>query len=275
MRVDLHAHTTASDGTLTPDRLVERALDASLDALAVTDHDSVEAVDATLEAASAVPLEIVPGVELSAVYRGHDVHILGFFVDHTDAAFCGALEQLRGLRHERAAAIVDQLRDAGYDVTLAEVLRMAEGGSVGRSHVARVLVGKGHAESVGDAFERLIGRGKPFYVPKPVSEPVVVVRTILDAGGVPVLAHPGITKVDELIEPLVDAGLLGLEAYHGEHALETRERYARMAHELGLITTGGSDYHGPSAPGVALGHAEVPPHVYDDLLAARERLLTS
>jgi predicted metal-dependent phosphoesterase TrpH len=152
---------------------------------------------------------------------------------------------------------------------------MAEGGSVGRSHVARVLVGKGHAESVGDAFERLIGRGKPFYVPKPVSEPVVVVNTILDAGGVPVLAHPGITKVDELIPQLVDAGLMGLEAYHGEHRPETRERYAALARELGLITTGGSDYHGPSAPGVALGMADVPPNVYDDLVAARDRVLTS
>jgi predicted metal-dependent phosphoesterase TrpH len=264
MRVDLHTHTTASDGALAPEELVRHAVRSGLEAIAITDHDSVEGIQSAWQTARELPLDIVPGVELSAVHEGADVHILGFFIDHRDPTLLRSLAELRECRHERAERMVIALRDAGYDVTLDDVLALAEGGSVGRSHVARALVGGGHAESVADAFERLIGRGRPFYVPKPVAEPPAVVDTIISAGGVPVLAHPGITQVDHLIPTLVDAGLAGLEAYHGDHTPEMRERYARMADDLGLVATGGSDYHGPDAPGVPLGAAEVP----EDTLSA-------
>jgi predicted metal-dependent phosphoesterase TrpH len=265
MRVDLHTHTTASDGSLSPQELVHAASRAELDAIAITDHDSVAGVQPARDAAHDLSLDIVPGVELSAVHQGIDVHILGFFVDYTDPILLERLDTLREHRHARAARMVAELRDAGYMVDLDEVLRLAEGGSVGRSHVARALVQNGHAESISHAFDSLIGRGRPFYVPKPVARPEAVVETVLAAGGVPVLAHPGITRVDDLIPSLVDAGLQGIEAYHGDHSQEMMDRYAKMAAELGLVTTGGSDYHGPEAPGVPLGSAPVPPETLERL----------
>ncbi len=270
MRVDLHTHTTASDGSLAPADLVGAAASEGLDAIAITDHDSVEGVPAACAAARELPIDVIPGVELSAVHDGTDVHILGFFIDYRDPVLLARLSELRECRHDRAERMVSALREAGYDVALDDVLVLAEGGSVGRSHVAKALVGGGHADSVSDAFERLIGRGRPYYVPKPVAEPPAVVDTILSAGGVPVLAHPGITKVDDLVPALVDAGLAGLEVYHGDHTEEMRQRYAQMAEELGLVATGGSDYHGPDAPGVPLGAAPVPASALD--AAARGRL---
>jgi len=266
MRFDLHLHTTASDGHLTAEQLVKAALAAQLDCIAVTDHDSVASVTPAMEAASGTSLRVLPGVELSSTYEGRDVHVLGFFVDHTDAGFLARLTLLREARLERAQGMVSALADAGYAITLDEVLDLSDGGAVGRSHIARALVGRGHAGSVSEAFAELLGRGRPFYRPKPVATPVEVVRLIHEAGGLAVLAHPGVTQVDEIIHELVDAGLAGLEAFHSEHTEEDRERYLRLADELGLIVTGGSDFHGATSPGCALGEVEMPEYVLAELL---------
>ena len=266
MRVDLHAHTTASDGSLTPSQLVDRARSVGLDVLAVTDHDSVDGIADAIAASAGTPLRLVPGVELSAVWEGHDVHMLGYFIDYEDAVLLSHLEDLRAARLRRAETIVASLREAGYDITIDEVLAIAAGGSVGRSHVARVLVNGGHAASVAEAFQQLLGRGCPFYIPKDVRSPLDVLGVVRAARGVPVLAHPGVTRVDDLISSLVGAGLMGIEAYHAEHTPEQRDRYAWLARSLGLIATGGSDFHGTEAPRQDLGSVDIPQSEVERLL---------
>ncbi len=267
MRVDLHAHTTASDGSLSPSQLVSRALDVRLDVLAVTDHDTVAGVSEALSTAANTDLRLVPGVELSAVWEGRDVHMLGYFIDFDDSVLLAHLEDLREARLRRAESIVASLREAGYDIDIDEVLALAAGGSVGRSHVARALVNGGHSASVSEAFRELLGRGCPFYVPKDVRSPSDVLEVVRAAGGVPVLAHPGVTAVDDLIPTLVGAGLMGIEAYHAEHTAEQRDRYAWLARSLGLIATGGSDFHGIDTTKQDLGSVYVPPAEVDRLLS--------
>ncbi len=270
--VDLHVHSTVSDGTLTPTQLVTQAVSLGLQALAITDHDTVEGLAEGLAAAEEADLLMIPAVELSASMNGLDMHILGYFIDHTDPTFLSRLAELRKARVARAEQIVDALGKAGYAVSLEDVLYHAEGASVGRSHVARALVGRGHAETVSDAFERFIGRGKPFYVPKPETHPAAVIETIKAVGGVAVLGHPAVTRVsDDVIAELARAGLDGIEAHHGEHTPEQRAHLAALASGLGLIVTGGSDHHGPDAPGVALGGADVPDEVLEALLNAAGR----
>lgn len=271
MRADLHAHTSASDGALSPSALVNHAHELGLDVLAITDHDSVAGIPEAFQAAEGSPLILVPGVELSAVWEGRDVHILGYFVGYEDAQLLSHLEDLRDARRRRAETIVAALREAGYDISLESVLALADGGSVGRSHVARVLVNEGHAQNVTEAFRQLLGRGRPFYVPKDVRSPFDVLEVVRSAGGVPVLAHPGVTKVDDLIPSLVGVGLMGIEAYHAEHSVEDRDRYASLARSLGLIATGGSDYHGPEVPKQDLGSVEIPESEVERLLSLAPR----
>lgn len=268
MTFDLHIHSTASDGSLTPEEIVRTAARQGMAAIAITDHDSVAGIPAAIAASQAAGIRLIPGVELSAVHKGLDVHVLGYFMDHTDDRLAARLSELRDQRRVRAAQIVGALHGAGYDLTIDEVLLLAEGGSVGRSHVARALVDRGHAEDVADAFQRFIGRGRPYYVPKPVAMPEHVVRTIREAGGLAVLAHPGITGIDDAIEGLVAAGLSGVEAYHAEHTQQQREHYARLAVRLGLLVTGGSDYHGPGAPGAEIGSVRIPDEALQALVAA-------
>lgn len=276
MRIDLHVHTTASDGTLTPAETVAHAAAHGLTAIAITDHDSVEGVAEALAAADALesaPL-VIPGVELSAVHDDRDVHVLGYFVDHTDQAFLTHLEDLRGARLRRARRIVSALTEAGYVIDLPHVLALSSGGAVGRSHVARALVEQGMVADVTDAFSRLLGRGRPFYVPKDVRTPAEAVTLVRDAGGVPVLAHPGVTGCEHLAADLVSAGLAGIEAYHSEHDDETSRRCVTLAARLGLIVTGGSDFHGPESPNGQIGGTSVPRGVLAALYQRANRPLT-
>jgi predicted metal-dependent phosphoesterase TrpH len=267
VRADLHTHTTASDGTVTPAGLVALALDRGVDVLSITDHDSVEGLPAAAEAASGCPIILVPGVELSAVHDGRDVHVLGYFVDAEDPRLLGHLTDLRAARMRRARSMVDALAEAGYDVTLDEVLALSDGGAIGRSHIARALVRKGHADTVADAFGRLIGRGRPFYVGKDVRSPDEVVGVINDAGGIAVLAHPAVSGVEDLIGPLHEIGLGGVEAYHADHTEEQRAHLAAVARERGMLVTGGTDYHGPHAPNPDVGDVHVPVAAVEALLA--------
>lgn len=268
MKADLHAHTTASDGTVTPAGLVALALDQGIDILAVCDHDSVEGLPEAFTAAEGTSLLLVPAVELSAVSDARDVHVLGYFIDWSDPQLLAHLADLRDARQRRAVAIVEALTAAGYDLTLDDVLALSDGGAVGRSHVARALVRRGHAESVADAFHRLLGHGMPFYVPKDVRSPEEVISVIRSAGGLPVLAHPAVSGIEDLIPHLRDVGLAGIEAHHADHTPEQRERLALLADELGLLATGGTDYHGPHAPNPQLGSVTVPAEDIERLLRA-------
>lgn len=269
MKADLHVHSTASDGTLDVSALVALALERGLRVLAIADHDSVEAVPAALRASEGTSLVVVPAVELSAVAAdGRDVHVLGYFVDHTDPGLAAHLADLRDARLRRARTMVDALAAAGFGVSLADVLALSNGGAVGRSHVARALVAAGHAESVAEAFRVHIGRGRPFYVAKDVRTPEQAIACIKSAGGLAVVAHPGVSDAFDLIPSFAERGLDGIEAYHADHTPEQRELYAQVAHDLGLITTGGTDFHGPGAPNPALGDIDIPEGVVERFLEA-------
>ena len=268
MRIDLHTHSTASDGVLAPAALVAAAARAGVDVLGLTDHDSLDALPEAVAAAREAGIVLVPGVELSAgPVDGHDVHILGYFVDPDDRTLQERLSFFRAARLDRAVRMVTALSEAGIDIALADVLALAQDGAVGRSHVARALVNGGHAASVDEAFERYLSRGRPFYHAKSATDPAQAVRLLLDAGAVPVLAHPGLSDADALIPALVEAGLAGIEAYHGDHSPQDRARYEHVARSFDLLVTGGSDHHGPGTPSAPLGSVDVPGHVWSDLLA--------
>lgn len=272
MAIDLHVHTTASDGNLTAQEVVALALGAGLDAIAITDHDSVDSVAPALAAARGTSLRVVPGVELSSSAGRLDAHVLGYFIDHTDAGLLEMLAGLRAARLVRARAMVEALRAAGYDITIEQVVALVDhDGAVGRSHVARALVDSGQVDSVGAAFRDLIGRQGPFYVSKPLATPLQAVETIVAAGGVAVLAHPGISGTESLLDELVAGGLAGLEVYHAEHTPEQRAHFERVAARLGLVATGGSDFHGPGSTSPALGAGGAPKAAVTELEALAKR----
>lgn len=271
MKADLHVHSTASDGTLSPTELLERAHSRDVAVLALADHDTVGGLAEAHVAAERLGIVLLDAVELSAAADGRDVHILAYHVDPSNTELLSLLEVLKASRHARAARIVAALNEAGFEVPFDEVLRIADGGSVGRSHIARALVGAGHAETVKHAFETLIGRGRPFYVPKPSEAPAKVVARIRQLNAVPVLAHPGVTQVDDLIPAMVEAGLIGIEAYHADHTPRQVECYAALARRLDLLTTGGSDFHGPEAPNPDVGSIALPESSVNRLLAAAQR----
>jgi predicted metal-dependent phosphoesterase TrpH len=272
MKADFHVHSTASDGTLSPSQIIQRAHANSVDVLALADHDSVNGVAEAQVEAQRLGITLVPAVELSAVHEGRDVHILAYFVDASSEALAQQLATLRAGRESRAQAMVAALDAAGYAVSIEEVQAIAAGGALGRSHVARALVDSGHADSVSHAFQTLIGRGKPFYVAKKSASPTDVIRGIVRLGAIPVLAHPGVTDVDDLIESMVAAGLLGIEAYHADHSPTQVKRYAALAARLKLLATGGSDFHGLQAPNPDIGSVALPDSAVVALLAAGARL---
>lgn len=273
MGPDLHIHSTASDGTLTPEAIVERALEYGIPAIALADHDTVAGVLRAQIAAAGTSLTVIPAVELSTEAGDRAIHILGYWVDHTDCLLNERLADQRTQRLTRAERIVDALSASNVgSVTMRDVLEVACGASVGRSHVAHAMMRAGHVSSIADAFERYLGEGRPCYVRKTVPAPDEVIAWIRDAGGLPVLAHPALSAVDDLIPDLVAAGLLGIEAYHAECSPADSVRYARMADESGLLVTGGSDFHGNSRPANELGAALVPDGVLEALNVLRASL---
>ena len=267
MKADLHVHSTASDGTLSPTELVALALKRGLAVLAIADHDSVSGLAEAQTAAKNTGLTLIPAVELSAAVDGFDVHILAYHVDSSSPVLLEELELLRRNRERRAEQIVSALQAGSIPVTMDDVLSFSAGGAVGRSHIARALVDRGHSDDIASAFKSYIGRGQEYYRAKETRAPTAVIEFVRMLGAVPVLAHPGVTEADELIPSMVQSGLLGIEAYHADHTPEQRERYARMACELGLLATGGTDYHGPQAHNPELGSVDVPEASVRALLA--------
>ncbi|HEX2032913.1 MAG TPA: PHP domain-containing protein [Chloroflexota bacterium] len=272
--VDLHLHTTASDGTLTPAQLVALARQRGVRVIAVTDHDSTEGVDAALEAARGREVEVVPGVEINTDVPEGELHILGYFLDHHDAGFQARLGRQRASRLDRGQGMVQRLRDLGLDVSWERVQQIAgagEGGAVGRPHIARALVERGYVASVREAFDRYIGNDGPAYVPRAKVLPQDAVALILQAGGLPVLAHPAdIPELETFVSALVEAGLVGLECYYGRYTPELVAGLVAAARRHGLVPTGGSDFHGLDViPDFDLGTTPVPLEVVTELKARR------
>jgi len=255
-RVDLHSHSIFSDGALSPEALVARAVDRHLAALALTDHDTVEGIAPAREAAAGM-IELVPGIELSSAFDGVDLHILGYYLNPDDARLCERLVRFRDERRRRALAIVDRLAAAGAPVDPQAVLRRAGPGVVGRPHVAEALVEAGHVESLDQAFRRYIGPQGVAFVPRPAFSPEEAIALIHAADGVSALAHPGALLADAVIERLVASGLRGIEVWHPQHSPTTIRRYRALATRLGLVETGGSDFHAEGR-GTDLGDIAVP-----------------
>lgn len=265
-QVDLHTHTFFSDGTLSPEALVALAAERQLAAIAITDHDSIEAL-ARARAAAAGLLELVPGIELSSLLDGADLHILGYFVDPENPRLMSRLARFREERRERALSIVERLAALGLGVDREEVLALAGPGVVGRPHVAQAMVRAGHVESVDEAFRRYLRADGQAFVPRPAFASEEAIALVHAAGGVSVLAHPGSQMADAVIERLAAAGLRGVEVWHPQHHPGAVRRFRALAARLSLLETGGSDFHGPDR-GAGLGALGVPASILAPLKQA-------
>ncbi len=269
-------HTTASDGRSRPNELVAEVSAAGCRTIAVTDHDTVAGVEAVREAASVAGLAFVPGIEMTAVAEGVDVHILGYFLDVADPALAAFLRVQRQSRRDRVAAMGDRLRAAGAPVDVDRILAVPadSGRSVGRPAVAQALIAAGHAADIPDAFARYLSEGRPGYLARSGPAPADVIALLRAAGGVSSVAHPGKLRRDHLIGPMVAAGLDAIEVYHSDHSVADVVRYQAMVDHHGVMVTGGSDYHGPgSGRTEGLGVVGLPPAAFDRLAdyAARRR----
>jgi predicted metal-dependent phosphoesterase TrpH len=269
--IDLHLHTTASDGRLTPTQLVARAAAAGLSVISVTDHDTTAGLAEASGAARQHGLRLVNGIEITAVERRRDVHVLGYFFDPGSPALAEFLRGQRADRLRRLTRMIDRLHELGFAVATDALLRDASQGggrTIGRPQLADALVAAGHAGNRREAFDTLLGEGKPAYVPRTgatVGEVAAIVRA---AGGVASLAHPGLMKLDDAIPDFVAAGLPAIEVWHGDHDAATTERYRALAEGLSVGMSGGSDYHADNSHHVAgLGVVTVPPAALADLEA--------
>jgi predicted metal-dependent phosphoesterase TrpH len=260
-RVDLHVHTVYSDSLYTPLELVDRAVDLELSGIAVTDHDSVDGIAETRELCRSRGIDFIPGVELSATYHDQEVHLLGYMVDHESQSFLRSLEMLKSERLKRTKRILKRLSYMGFDIDLDIVLALAGRGSVGRPHIAAALVEAGVVKTFGDAFRRFLAPGAAAYVPRYHLDLQSAFDIIKDAGGLTVLAHPGVLNHDHLIPDMVKLGVSGIEVAHPFHDPGDVSRYFDMVNQYGLIPTGGSDCHGPGRGSDALGVVTAPREV--------------
>ncbi len=248
--IDLHLHTTASDGRLSPADLVARVAAAGITTMSVTDHDTVAGLAVAGAAASAAGIRLVPGIEITSVADRRDVHMLGYFFDPGSAPLLAFLEEQRAQRVARVREIGARLVRLGMPIDVDAIVDAGAsrpGSSIGRPQVARALVAAGHVASVQEAFERWLATGLPAFVPRTGSSPAAVVDVIHDAGGVASMAHPGVTKRDDLIRPLADHGLDAIELHHSDHSPDDERHYRGLAGRLGLLVSGGSDFHGDPA----------------------------
>lgn len=245
-QADLHTHTKASDGTCEPAENVRLAKEAGLAAVAITDHDTVAGIPEALEAAAELGVEVIPGVEVSSVARGQDIHVLGYFIPYQDAEFQERLFGLRETRHERNKLLIARLQELGIPITLENVYRRKQGTdkNIGRPHIAEELIELGVVASIDEAFSKYLGKGGAAYVNPPRITPQEAITLIKEAGGVAVLAHPGLYDADDLVQELIAFGLDGIEVNHPDNDDQQRMQYRKWAEEHGLVMTGGSDFHG-------------------------------
>ncbi len=270
-RIDLHLHTTHSDGSRTPADVVKLAHGAGVSALAITDHDITTGIPEAMAAGQELGIEIIPGIEISSRHGESELHVLGYFLKWQDPQLNERLMTLRESRHRRNPKIVELLQAAGIDITYDEVRAVAGSDSVGRPHIARVLMDKKVVTSAKEAFDRFLAEGKPAYVPRDLPSPVDAIRWIREAGGLAVLAHPTWVKTVEgtltdLARQLKEQGLAGVEVHYSTHTPRQTRDYLSLAKTLGLLVTGGSDFHGLTKPDIEVGTGKGSLHVPDHLL---------
>jgi predicted metal-dependent phosphoesterase TrpH len=255
--VDLHSHSTASDGTAAPEEVIETALRCGLTALALTDHDTIEGIPTARAVGARVGVRVIPGVELSAFHEGHEVHLLALHLTHLDG-LQRRLTELRTMRYSRAQAIVEKLNTLGVPLTLDEVLLQSNGGAVGRPHVARALIARGVVQDFRDAFTKYLGSAGTAFVPKEHFSIEDAIAIAHEAGALAIWAHPGDGGRRDRLEPLVAAGLDGLEIRHPSHSGEDVKRLQALADFFNLVPSGGSDWHGAPDGPRRLGIMNVP-----------------
>ena len=266
---DLHIHSTASDGKLTPVDVIREAAERELTFIALTDHDSVDGIAPAQAAAQAFPgLKVIPGVEISTDIPQGELHILGYFIDYTDHKLKAALDRFKNSRLRRAQKMVAKLEALGIHIDWQRVEEIAGGSSIGRPHIAQAMLEKGCITSMKQAFTEYLGHDRPAYVERDKMTPAEAVALILDAKGLPVLAHPlTFTDPEAMTIELKAAGLVGIEAYYNGYAIEEINMLVRLADKHRLITTGGSDYHGLDATETAIGDVDLPIESVEQLIA--------
>jgi predicted metal-dependent phosphoesterase TrpH len=265
---DLHLHTQFSDGTYTPEELVAQAVKHGLRALALTDHDTIEGCAATAAACATAGIEFIAGSELTAEQDGTELHILGYFLDTGNPRLLKDMAEFQAVRQQRIQEMVSRLNALGISLTTETVMKLANCKSPGRPHVARALVQVGVCATVDEAFERFLKKHRPAWAPKFKISATDSIALIHQAGGVAVMAHPGLNRIDEAIPALVAAGLDGIECFHTKHTPAMTERYLALARRLGVLVTGGSDCHGYTKGTPLMGAVKLPYH-YVAALAAK------
>lgn len=276
--IDLHIHTNASDGTDAPAEAVEKARTLGLEAIALTDHDTVSGVAEAVRAGEQLGVEVVPGIEVSSDYRDNNIHVLGYFIDPEADALRQVMDWIRVERIARNEYVVNKMADDGFDISMEELRRMYPDAVLGRPHMAEFLVKKGYVSSIREGFARYLGEGKKYYLPKRRISLARAVDTILASGGLAVLAHPlqyryPLEEVIEMIEYARSLGVKALECYYSEHSPEDERWLLARAEEYGLGVSGGSDYHGTRkthiAMGRGMGNLAIPRRVLDELKKLR------
>ena len=266
---DLHLHTRYSDGTFTPRELVQQAAQLGFAAIAVTDHDTLDAIPEALEAGKEFGVEVIPGVEITSRSEAQELHLLGYLFGESwrDASLRAVLDHATRIRKQRVEQFVDKLNGLGVALTVDDVYACSDCGTVGRPHVAMALQKRGFVASVDEAFTRFLKRGKPAYVERYRMDVAETIGHIQRAGGVAVIAHPGLNNLDKRLREMVDQGLGGIEVWHSRHSPAQVKHYLKMAEVLGVCATGGSDCHGPVRDGALLGKIKLP---YDRVEALKQ-----
>lgn len=244
--IDMHVHSTFSDGVYSPSKLVDYAVEKGLSGIAITDHDTVDGVGEAIRRASIYKdFIVIPGIELSTEYNNEEVHILGYKIDYKMEYLLKILQYLQNTRSDRATKIVDKLKKHGIKISYKDVIKISGDGAIGRPHIAHSLVQKGYVRTIREAFVKYLAKGAIAYVPKQKLTPLCAINIIKKAGGFSVAAHPGLLKSGNTLDYLIDIGIDGIEVYHSKHTVEQSEKYLKLAKKYNLIITGGSDFHYP------------------------------
>ena len=279
MKGDFHIHTNYSDGVFSPEKIVDLALEAGLKAISLTDHDNILSYNVAKNylATKDVGMKLIQGIEVNTLYKDYEVHILGYFPDVTKNDFKNLLKVQQQARIKQTKEILSLLaKKEGIKITFEDVKNMvAEGGSIGRPHIAKAITNAGGTSNIMEAYSKYIHRDSPVYVERKTVSPFDAVEVIYDAGGIPVIAHPyDIDIAEKLIKELMNCGLRGVEAYHRKHSPAIVEYFSSMAENLGLIVTGGSDFHAPNSMNgqIILGKNFIPEWIYDNMVQEKKRL---